>query len=107
MAGRKQLDIKPKQVEQMASWGVPASDMANYFGCSPESITVKFKDSLIKGKENLKMKLRRKQIQVALSGNVSMLIWLGKNYLGQVDKPEDDGEQPDKLIIKLPVEFGN
>jgi len=29
-----------------------------------------------------------KQVEVAMNGNVSMLIWLGKNYLGQSDKSE-------------------
>jgi len=37
---------------------------------------------------NLQMSLRRKQIEVALKGNVSMLIWLGKQMLGQMDKQE-------------------
>lgn len=35
-----------------------------------------------------KQSLRRKQIQVALNGNVPMLVFLGKNYLGQKDQPE-------------------
>lgn len=32
--------------------------------------------------------IRRKQYEVAMSGNVTMLIWLGKNKLGQTDKQE-------------------
>jgi hypothetical protein len=32
--------------------------------------------------------LRRKQNQIALQGNVKMLIWLGKNRLGQSDKQD-------------------
>jgi hypothetical protein len=35
-----------------------------------------------------KVALRRKQMQVALKGNVTMLIWLGKQTLGQRDKQE-------------------
>ena len=38
------------------------------------------------------MKLRRKQIEVAMSGNHTMLIWLGKNMLGQSDTPMQDEE---------------
>jgi len=33
-----------------------------------------------------KMSLRRKQMQVALEGNVAMLIWLGKQVLGQQEQ---------------------
>ena len=35
-----------------------------------------------------KMSLRRQQYKVAEAGNVSMLIWLGKQYLGQKDQQE-------------------
>jgi hypothetical protein len=35
-----------------------------------------------------KISLRRKQYEVAMSGNVGMLVWLGKQHLGQSDKQE-------------------
>ena len=35
-----------------------------------------------------KISLRRKQYEMAMNGNVTMLIWLGKQYLGQADKQE-------------------
>ena len=36
--------------------------------------------------------LRRRQYQLAQDGNVTMLIWLGKQYLGQSDKLEQKTE---------------
>ena len=37
-----------------------------------------------------KWELKQKQWDVAMEdGNVQMLIWLGKQYLGQSDKPSD------------------
>lgn len=42
-----------------------------------------------------KLSLRRKQFEVAQSGNVSMLIWLGKQYLAQTDKIEQDNKSSD------------
>jgi len=36
--------------------------------------------------------LRAKQFQTAMDGNVTMQIWLGKNYLEQADKQEIKGE---------------
>lgn len=42
----------------------------------------------IKG-SNGKMSLRRKQYDQAMSGNATMLIWLGKQWLGQLDKAEE------------------
>ena len=43
-----------------------------------------------KRKESLRINLLKKQYDVAMAGNVSMLIWLGKNELGQKDKLESD-----------------
>ena len=36
----------------------------------------------------MKMSLRRKQFELAISGNLGALIWLGKNLLGQTDRME-------------------
>ena len=45
-----------------------------------------------------KAKLRRLQWEAAESGNITMLIWLGKNILGQADKSKiqhaDDSKNP-------------
>jgi hypothetical protein len=35
------------------------------------------------------MSLKRKQFDMAMKGNVTMLIWLGKQTLGQRDVPAD------------------
>lgn len=37
-----------------------------------------------------KTSLRRYQFDLAKKGNATMLIWLGKQYLGQTDKPSDE-----------------
>jgi hypothetical protein len=48
---------------------------------------------LIKGREELKVSLRRAQLKLALSGNAVMLIWLGKNLLLQSDNPTNTSEK--------------
>lgn len=53
-----------------------------------------------KGQEEGKMSLRRLQWKAAQSGNVTMLIWLGKQYLGQTDKQEISTQEPVQIIIK-------
>ena len=47
-----------------------------------------FKNAIKKGQANGHQSLRRKQYEVAMKGNTSMLIWLGKQYLHQTDKVE-------------------
>jgi hypothetical protein len=41
-----------------------------------------------------KISLRRKQYSIAQEGNVTMLIWLGKNWLGQTDKLDIESRVP-------------
>lgn len=44
--------------------------------------------------------LRRKQIDSALGGNSTMLIWLGKQYLGQKEKNEiEQTNREIKIVI--------
>jgi len=53
---------------------------------------------------NGKMSLRRKQYDQAMSGNSTMLIWLGKQWLGQSDKVEEKSEvtsRIDKVVIEV------
>lgn len=52
-----------------------------------------------KGIEEGKMSLRRLQWKFADKGNVTMLIWLGKQYLDQKDKQEVSGAEPIDLIM--------
>ena len=47
----------------------------------------------------VKASLRRLQWKSAQSGNVSMLIWLGKQYLGQSDKQDIETNTTGPLVI--------
>ena len=42
------------------------------------------------GKARAKVKLRRAQMDKALEGNPTLLIWMGKQLLGQSDNPGDE-----------------
>lgn len=47
-----------------------------------------------------KMSLRRKQFESANKGNVTMLIWLGKQFLDQKDDKEINQIRKDELALK-------
>jgi len=55
------------------------------------------------GRENGRASLRRLQYENAKTGNVSMQIWLGKQWLGQKDKQEmaGDPENPLKTVMEV------
>lgn len=48
-----------------------------------------------------RMSLRRKQFEIALSGNITMLIWLGKQYLGQKDAMDFSSESNFNVTINV------
>jgi hypothetical protein len=57
-------------------------------GTSEATISRRFASEIDKGRSQLHKSLRRKQLEVALGGNIAMLIWLGKQFLGQTDKQD-------------------
>jgi len=60
-----------------------------------------FSDYYKKHSASGKASLRRKQMQVALSGNKTLLIWLGKQYLEQSDKLEASGPNKGPITFKV------
>jgi len=90
--GRRKKIIQPEQVYQLAEIGCNDREIARYFDMNENTLRYNFSDIMEKGRENLKHSLRRAQIKLALSGNAVMLIWLGKNLLGQTDTPNNSDE---------------
>jgi|TARA_R110000787_G_scaffold108943_1_gene217374 hypothetical protein len=70
-----------------------------------------FSDYIGQKKSGGKMSLRRKQYSTAMAGNATMLVWLGKNWLGQTDKLDttsSDGSMTPPTTIQLVAkEFGD
>ena len=89
--GRPKIKIDAALVEKLAGIGCPNKEIASIVGCSVDTLDRHFADVITKGRENGKTRIRQKQIQMALNGNVAMLIWVGKNWLGQTDKQEISG----------------
>jgi len=81
-------DITAQKVEALAALGMNGTDIAAYFGTSKSTISKKYAAIIEKGRERLKVSLRQAQIKAALEGSNVMLIWLGKQLLGQSDKIE-------------------
>lgn len=96
IVGRDKKPVDPKQVYQLASLGCKDTEISDWIGIDGNTLRYNFSVELIKGRENLKQSLRQAQIKLALSGNATMLIWLGKNILGQSDNPIDTDD--DKVL---------
>lgn len=76
-------------VRSMAADGCSIQEIADFLGVDKNTIKGKrFKEDYNGVTTELKQKLRKKQIEVALKGSVPMLQFLGKHILGQIDQQE-------------------
>ena len=89
VVGRDKKVVPPKDVERLAQMGCKDSEIAEWFGVDENTLRYNFSVELLKGKLQLSQSLRQAQIRLAMNGNATMLIWLGKNILGQSDNPID------------------
>lgn len=77
-------------VIELTEKGLTVSEIASFLDCAESTIYRNFASALKQGRVLRDSSLRKKQMEVALSGNPSMLIWLGKQLLDQRDKSEVD-----------------
>ena len=109
--GRPLIKIDWEQVDKMCGLHCTGEEQASVLGidydtlnraCKREngkSFAEYFKQKSASGK----MSLRRKQYTSAMDGNTTLLIWLGKNWLGQKDQAEVSTGQTE-TIQKVQIE---
>jgi hypothetical protein len=101
--GRKPIEIDYDKAEKLAAIMCTQSEIASVLGVSLSVLEhdPEFQRVHKKGMEHGKASLRRMQYSAAKDGNITMQIWLGKQYLGQRDKQdvEHSGEVEQTLII--------
>jgi hypothetical protein len=87
IVGRDKKVIPPQDVFKLAAIGCKDHEICAWFGVDENTLTYNFREELTTGRESLKQSLRRAQLRLALSGNATMLIWLGKQILLQQENP--------------------
>ena len=98
----KKYNLDTKQVEQLAGFGCTDTEIASFFDISRTTLERNYEHYLTKGREEGKIRLRQYQWASAKKGNVAMLIWLGKQLLGQSDKQEiTTTELPEGFNVEL------
>lgn len=90
--GRPRLTFDLRQVEELGRIQSTQAELAAVLGCGLSTVKDRlatdpeFSAAYKEGLESGKSSLRRLQWKSAVGGNVTMQIWLGKQYLGQQDK---------------------
>ena len=97
-----------KKVNRMLEEGCLGTEVAAYLGVTPETFYDRVKDKFgICFSQYMQEKksagdsfLRSKQFQIALEGDKTMLIWLGKQRLKQREPKDNISEKDAQLIVK-------
>lgn len=103
-----EIKLDLEQIEKLAQIGATQHEMAHFLGVSPATIESRlarpeFRAAWDRGQANLKLSLRRQQVKLADTGNVTMLIWLGKQLLGQSDKMSTEVSGPGGMAVEIDV----
>lgn len=93
----KKLTLDSDGVRSLAAIGCTLTEMGYVLGCDPKTVSNRFSKEIKEGMGELKRSLRHYQVQKAFEGNVTMMIWLGKQYLGQSENPIMDQDDMDKV----------
>mgnify|MGYP003624705716 FL=1 len=94
--GRDKTIVPQDQVEELAALGCNNKEIANFFGVKEDAISRNFAAELVKGREVMKIKLRRAMFKNACQNmNAAVQIFLAKNVLGMVSEPaQGEGSAP-------------
>jgi predicted DNA-binding ArsR family transcriptional regulator len=109
--GRPRKEINYDTVAELANIQCTQEEIASVLKISVRTLQrdEEFCRIYKQGMEEGKQSLRRLQWKAAMKGNTTMLVWLGKQYLGQKDKIETEDktdnaklqESLDRFIEKL------
>ncbi len=108
---RPKIEIDFDMVKKLCAIQCTGQEIADVLDVSYDTLErrvkevyqISFADYIKKHSANGKMSLRRKQHEVAMNGNTTMLVWLGKQYLGQTDKQVVDNTSSDGSMTPVPV----
>ena len=95
-SGPKPEQLDPAKVEALAALQCTYAEIASGLAISVSTFERRRKEdpeldeAIKKGRELGKRSIRRLQYQAAKDKNITMLIWLGKQWLGQKDKVESE-----------------
>ncbi len=112
---RPRIKINWDEFDKLCVMQATLEEIASWFDCSVDTIERACSREKKKGFAEYfqqkagrgKISLRRKQFEMAQSGDRTMLVWLGKQYLKQTDKVdqntkvEDKRQTPEELRAEL------
>jgi hypothetical protein len=95
------------ELEKLCAMQATDEEIASWFNVSTRTIerrrkVVKFADVMERGRAKGRLSIRRMQIKLLESGNATMAVWLGKQYLGQTDQVEHRADISLSAFVVIP-----
>ena len=89
-AGRKPAQIDLTELEKLCALQCTDEEIADWFGVSTRTVETRrkrpeFAQAMQRGRSKGRISVRRAQMKMLDSGNGTMGVWLGKQFLGQRD----------------------
>ncbi len=115
MAGRPKANIDWDRVDKLLQAQCSGVGIASLLGIDYDTLSrrckevhkTNFEDYMRRKKSEGLELIRAKQFELAMRGDRTMLIWLGKQYLGQKENQELTGDMSHKIEIIRRVITGN
>ncbi len=85
--GRNKVVIPEEEVAELSKLHCTNKEMADFYDVPLQTFVDNFRDIITKSRVITKQRLRKAQLDLALNGDRTMLIWLGRNMLGQTENP--------------------
>jgi hypothetical protein len=83
--GRPPKPVDENIIFELARLMCTNREIASILRISHDTLEYRYREVLEEGRADAKVGLRREQFRKAMEGNVQMLIWLGRQYLNQVE----------------------
>jgi len=104
--GRPRIELTAEQGNIFGYFRATYETMAEFCGCSHDTIQREmnkpdsvFASAYKKAFAGMKMKLSEAQIKTAIDDrNPTLLVWLGKQYLGQKDSPDQSNDTHPEVV---------
>jgi hypothetical protein len=93
---KQPVKVTRKQIQFFGERGVPWHEIEKFYNVDRVTLMRYYLTDYEKGVANTNISLRNKMVEVALAGNVTALIWLGKNRLGMGDNGLQEEEHTRK-----------
>jgi hypothetical protein len=107
--GRPRLEIEWEAFDALCAVQCTLAEIAAYLGVSEDTIEravkreqgMSFADYFAQKRQAGFVSLRRKQFELAMEGNPTMLIFLGKQWLGQSDRRENNAQEVEARVTVI------